>query len=105
MPLILTSAGGFGVLDQDTPVEITNSLALLLDTRPGERRCVPEYGLPDPLGRGVDPIEVAELIEEWEPRADPADLELEALIAAEEHLTVRPAAFNQTETEANTDAL
>jgi phage baseplate assembly protein W len=72
LPLTVTAAGQMATITQDHPAEITQSVALLLDTRPGERRTLPDYGLPDQLfGRGFDESLVAEVVAEWEPRADP----------------------------------
>lgn len=71
LPLAVTAGGSMSTITQDHPAEIAQSVALLLDTRPGERRTLPDYGLPDQLfGRGFDEALVAEVVAEWEPRAD-----------------------------------
>ena len=66
---------GLATVEVDSDEDVAQSVALLLDTRPGERRSVPEYGLPDPLFIGVDLDVVAGVVEEWEPRADPLFIE------------------------------
>lgn len=71
LPLTIAPNGSMATITQDHPAEITQSVALLLDTRPGERRTLPDYGLPDRLFGGLDPTLVDETIAEWEPRADP----------------------------------
>lgn len=59
-------------LAADSPAEIAQSVALMAATRPGERRSVPDYGLPDPLGHGIDVDDLVDAIATWEDRADPA---------------------------------
>ena len=71
LPLAVAPNGSIATVTQDHPAEIAQSVALLLDTRPGDRRTLPDYGLPDPVFDGVDPTLVAEVIAEWEPRAEP----------------------------------
>lgn len=72
LPLAVTSTGRLAALDQDSPLEVAQSVALLLATRPGERRAVPEYGALDMVAVGIDPEVIAAAIADWEPRADPA---------------------------------
>ncbi|MCB9377081.1 MAG: GPW/gp25 family protein [Microthrixaceae bacterium] len=64
-------ARGLAVVTQDSPAEIAQSVGLLVATRPGERRSVPEYGVPEPLFVGMNPAAIADAVDEWEPRADP----------------------------------
>lgn len=71
LPLQVTPSGALATLPQDSPAEVTQAVAVLVSTLPGERRSVPDYGLPSPLFDGFDPSEAADVIEEWEPRADP----------------------------------
>lgn len=75
LPFRLTPSGSLATITQDHPAEITQSVALLLDTRPGDRRTLPDYGLPDYLFSGLDPAIVGEVVAEWEPRADPDTIE------------------------------
>lgn len=77
LPFALAANGSLATITQDHPAEITQSVALLLDTRPGDRRTLPDYGLPDYVfaGRGLDPAVVGEVVAEWEPRADPDTIE------------------------------
>lgn len=74
VPLVVTSGGALGSLAQGSEVEIANAVAMVLATPVGDRRSVPDFGLPDPLGLGVDPVLAADVITEWEPRADPAEV-------------------------------
>lgn len=92
LPLQVTATGVLATLEQDSPTEVAQSVALLLATRPGDRRSVPDYGYPDPIGDGVDPDELAEVVGEWEDRADPAEVELTVTAVGEQAVTVRPAA-------------
>lgn len=57
------------MLTQGSAVELGQSIGLLLDTRPGERLAVPGYGLPQPLGSGVDPDQLVDVVNQWEERA------------------------------------
>jgi phage baseplate assembly protein W len=72
LPLALTPSGALATVTQDHPAEIAQSVGLLLDTRPGERRTLPDYGLPERLFvvGDLDEALIAETISEWEPRAD-----------------------------------
>ncbi|NGZ99388.1 hypothetical protein G5V59_00170 [Nocardioides sp. W3-2-3] len=47
-PIAVTSQG-LATVEQDSDADIRQSVALLLNTRPGERRSEPNYGLPDPV--------------------------------------------------------
>jgi len=71
LPLGLAPAGNLADLDQDSPLEVAQAVAVLVSTLLEERRSVPEFGIESPLFDGVDASEVADAIEEWEPRADP----------------------------------
>lgn len=79
LPLVVGRDGALGALEQDTPEELAQSVGLLLDTRPGERAAVPDYGLPQPLGTGLQPDEVVDVINQWEERA--VDSRVEDLVA------------------------
>lgn len=72
LPLRVSPAGPLATTEQDSPTEVAQSVALLLATRPRERRSVSAYGTPDPLFTGLDPDTVTATITQWEPRADPA---------------------------------
>jgi phage baseplate assembly protein W len=86
LPLRL-QGGRFVAVGQDSPQALAESVALLLDTRPGERRSVPEYGLPDPLFGGVDPITLRGAVEVWEPDATPSAIRV-ALSGVTQNVTV-----------------
>lgn len=75
MPLAVSPGRGLLTLEQGGNEDIAQSVALLLSTLPGDRRSVPEYGLPNPLGSGVEVDELVEVINEWEDRADPTYVE------------------------------
>lgn len=75
LPIRVTASGALATVDQDGAEDVAQSAALLLNTRPGERRSVPDYGLPDPLFGQLDISDVVERITTWEPRADLADAE------------------------------
>lgn len=101
-PIALGADGRLATLEQDSPAEVAQSVALLLATQPGERAAVPDYGYPSPLGRGVDAAEVAELVGEWEDRADPALVEVTLTSITEQRAVVHPSAPT-TETATSTD--
>lgn len=103
LPLRLTSDGRFAALDQGSPEEIAQSVALLAATRPGERRSVPGYGIPDPLGGGFDPDVLDDAIEEWEDRADPAYIDVVLDTRVEQHAVIVPSATGTANTDAATD--
>lgn len=85
LPLTLTTTGKLATVEQGSAAELGQSVGLLIDTRPGERRSVPGYGLPDQRGslsnsdvRDIqDDIDAA--IRAWEPRADPADVTVDVV--------------------------
>lgn len=68
LPITLSARGDLRTVEQDSPIELSQSVALLLDTRVGERRSEPDYGTPDPVFGGLDVDELADAIEEWEDR-------------------------------------
>lgn len=71
-PIRVAANGRLSAVEHDSPADIAQSVALLVSTRPGERRSVTDYGIPDPLFGGIDADEIAESISTWEERADPA---------------------------------
>jgi len=71
MPLRI-AGGRLATLQQGSVGDISQSVAVLLSTRPGERAANPDYGLPDPVFGGLSVSEVAETIRTWEERAAPA---------------------------------
>lgn len=101
-PLAVADSGALASLEQDTIEEIAASAALLLATRPGERRSVPDYGAPDPRFGGMDTSAVADALSEWEERADPALLDQ---IAAGRHEVANayPGATDLTTAASGTD--
>ena len=85
LPLALTITGRMATVEQGSAAELGQSVGLLLDTRPGERRSVPGYGLPDQRGSlsesGARDIQddIDDAIGAWEPRADPAEVTVEVV--------------------------
>lgn len=68
--------GGFNsseiaYVEQDTPEEIEQCVALLLTTSPGGFPDEPTLGLPDPAFRqgGVSESDIDSVVHRWEPRA------------------------------------
>ncbi|WP_125568722.1 GPW/gp25 family protein [Nocardioides baekrokdamisoli] len=86
---LTVGAKGLRTVVQDSAADIVQSVALLLDTRPTDRRSVPDYGLPDPTFSGLGVSTLAALIDEWEPRAEPAILE-QVLAGVLEVINVAP---------------
>lgn len=84
------SGRSFATLMQDSPAEVGQSVALLVSTRPGERRSVPGYGTPDPLFGGVDVAAVQAAVSVWETRADPAEVDVRTVGTAQD-VRVHPA--------------
>lgn len=88
LPLRL-SGSRFVTVGQDSPQALAESVGLLLDTRPGERRSIPEYGFPSPLFSqdGVDPEQARGVISQWE---DAGQVEITAALVANgvQHVTV-----------------
>lgn len=69
--------GGFNsseisYVEQDTPEEIEQCVALLLTTRPGDFPDEPTIGLPDPAFRqgGISEADIQAVVRRWEPRAE-----------------------------------
>ncbi|MDI6911488.1 GPW/gp25 family protein [Nocardioides sp.] len=90
LPLRVSGSGALSALEQDSDREITQSVALLLDTRPGERRSVPGYGLSDPLGSGVSHDVIADAVTEWEDRAESVFVEQLAETLVDQQVSVYP---------------
>lgn len=99
LPIRVAAGGGLVALVADSDAEIAQSVALLLATRLGERRSVPDYGTPDPLFGGVDVDEVADAIATWEERADPALVEQLAEQVVEQSVAVYPSEQSTEEDE------
>lgn len=84
LPVSVGPNGALAALTQGAPEEIAQSVGLLLDTRPGERTAVPDYGLPDSLGTGLRPDQVVDVVTAWEERAIDSRVEglLERIVQA-----------------------
>lgn len=75
LPLTISDSGRLVTIEQDSAEDIAQCVALILDTRPGERAAFPEFGLPDPLFADLDIDEIAETVQRWEERADQLTIE------------------------------
>ncbi|SDC46482.1 hypothetical protein [Nocardioides lianchengensis] len=98
LPIAVGRDRGLTAHEQDSEAEIAQSVALLADTRPGERAALPDYGLPDPVGSGLDADLLVGVVTEWEERADPADVEV-LVAAAVQAAAVHPSAYVDTDSE------
>lgn len=90
-PIRVAANGGLLALEQDSEQEIAQSVALLVSTEPGERRSVPDYGLPDPVFGGLDQDDISDVVADWEDRADPAVVEQLADDLVNQRFSVFPA--------------
>jgi len=88
LPLTVAANGSIATISQDHPAEVGQSVALLLDTRPGERRTLPDYGLTDMLFEGYDTDDIADAVTEWEPRATTDIVQTVTTAAGVQALTV-----------------
>lgn len=98
LPLTVTTSGGLAALEQDSALEVAQSVALLLATRPGERRAVPDYGALDMVAVGIDPEAISAAVEGHEPRAVPVVID-QLTSGIEERAVVRPASISGEEQE------
>lgn len=95
-PLRLSGSGSLVTLAQDGPQEVAQSVALLVATRPGERRSEPGYGTRDglfvtgsPASPYPDTQALLAAVSQWEPRADPAALDVALRSPGQEDAVVR----------------
>lgn len=70
LPLRIGGDGRFAVLEQDSPDEIAQNVAVILATPEGSRAELPEFGAPRFDFTVPDPAGVVAALAEWEPRAD-----------------------------------
>lgn len=72
LPIAVDDTGRLAAHAHDSADDIGQSVGLLLATRPGERRSVPDYGLPDAVFAyaGLREAQIRDAVEEWEDRAD-----------------------------------
>lgn len=70
--------GAMVTVESGSAADVAQSVALLVASRPGERRSVPEYGLDGSLFAlaGVREDQVRDVVEEWEPRAEVTDVDI-----------------------------
>lgn len=88
LPLRVDGTGRFATVEQDTPSEIVQNVAVLLATPIGSRVEVPEYGSPRPEFSGPDLEGMASSVAEWEPRADLSPLVLASVAGTESTVTI-----------------
>jgi hypothetical protein len=69
IPCTLDYDGTAAVVEQDTSVEVVQSVAMCVGSRPGQRLLVPIYGVPDPTFGVLNRAAVAGACGRWEKRA------------------------------------
>lgn len=94
LPLQVAADGALAAVEQDSPAEVAQSVALLLSTRPGERRSVPDYGSDDPMFSGLTADDVNAAVELWEDRADGTTVEVVAS-GIEQYARVYPGSVDE----------
>lgn len=77
LPLEIGPQGRMLSLTPGGPADIGQSVGLLVATRPGERRTVPDYGLEDATFSyvGLREEQIRDAVDEWEPRAEITDFD------------------------------
>ena len=70
LPLRVAGDGRFAVVEQDSPDDVAQCVAVVLATPVGSRAEIPEFGAPRFDFDVPDPADVIEAVKEWEPRAD-----------------------------------
>lgn len=69
VPFRLLPSGNLATVLEDSAADVAQSVRTLLLTRPGERLMSPDLGTPDPVFVGLDPEQVAAVVQEQEDRA------------------------------------
>lgn len=69
IPFAIGNDGTAVVNEQDTSVEIVQSVAMCVGSEPGQRLLVPNYGVPDATFAGVSTGAEVSACGRWEPRA------------------------------------
>ena len=73
VPFRIGRNGSAATVDQDSDEELLQTVGVLLETRPGERQVVPNYGVDDLTFSTADGITeewVDDAVRRFEPRAD-----------------------------------
>lgn len=70
LPFRLDATGRFATVDQDSPEELAQCVAVCLTTPEGSRVEVPDYGSPRTDFNVPPPETIAAAVREWEPRVD-----------------------------------
>jgi phage baseplate assembly protein W len=70
VPFRLGGSGRFAVVEQDSPDELVQCVAVCLATPEGSRAEVPDFGSPRFEFDLPDPNDVIAAVTEWEPRVD-----------------------------------
>jgi phage baseplate assembly protein W len=68
-PLALAGDGDLATVESGSQLEVRQSVALLLSTRPGERQDNADYGTEDPTLVGADEVAIVADVQRFEPRA------------------------------------
>lgn len=69
VPFRVDGTGRFVTVEQDTPEEIAQCVAVIIGTPEGSRVEVPDFGCPRAEFVGPDPAGIVAAVEDWEPRA------------------------------------
>ena len=70
LPLRVDATGRLATVEQDSPDEIAQNVAVILATAEGSRVEVPEFGVPRvEFTARIPAHEIVAAVEEWEPRA------------------------------------
>ena len=69
IPFAIGPDGTAAMLQQDTSVEIVQSVAMCVGSEPGQRLLVPNYGVADPTFAGVSTGAEVDACARWEKRA------------------------------------
>lgn len=64
------TGGRAATVEQHSPRHLTEAVAHLASTRPGERPLVPSFGVADPTVVGLDPLELATVAAVHAPEID-----------------------------------
>lgn len=70
LPFRLDPTGRFATVEQDSPEELAQCVAVCLTTPQGSRVEVPDYGSPRTDFHVPPPESIVDAVHEWEPRVD-----------------------------------
>lgn len=67
IPFRIAAGGRIAMVEQGSPAELTQRVAMAIRTRPGERTMVPGLGIDDPLYVGLDLGDVQAVLDTYDP--------------------------------------